>query len=302
MKVDCLVINPSALTQIYQALSNEYAAIEPPIWASLLANHLRVKGKSVELLDCEGLGITVPETIRKVAEVEPKLTVIVVYGQQPSASTQNMFAASILCTALKEAYPERKVLLMGGHVSALPERTLLEENADFICKGEGPDTVMGLLAINMDDETEYKKVPGLWWRENGRPVSGTPGQVIPQANLPTELPGMAFDLLPMKNYRAHNWHSFDHINERQPYASVYTSLGCPYKCTFCCINAPFGGSSFRYWAPEFMITQFDTLANKYNVKNVKIADEMFVLNKNHFLKLASLLVERNHGFNICAYA
>ena len=29
MKVDCLVINPSALSQIYQALSSELAAIEP---------------------------------------------------------------------------------------------------------------------------------------------------------------------------------------------------------------------------------------------------------------------------------
>jgi len=302
MKVDCLIINPSALSQIYQGLSSELAAIEPPIWAALLANHLRMKGKSIELLDCEGLGITVPETIKKVADIEPKLTVIVVYGQQPSASTQNMYAASILCGALKEAYPERKILLMGGHVSALPERTLLEEKADFVCKGEGPDTVMGLLGINMDDESQYKNVPALWWRENGKPVSGAPGTLIAQDKLPIELPGMAWDLLPMKNYRAHNWHAFDHINARQPYASVYTSLGCPYKCTFCCINAPFGGSSFRYWAPEFMITEFDKLATTYNVKNVKIADEMFVLNKNHFLKLAQLLAERNYGFNIWAYA
>ena len=302
MKVDCLVINPSALSQIYQSLSNELAAIEPPIWASLLANHLRVKGKSVELLDCEGLGLTVQDAVKKCEYIEPKLTVIVVYGQQPSASTQNMFAASLLCTALKEAYPERKILLMGGHVSALPERTLKEEKTDFVCKGEGPDTVMGLLGINMNDSSQYKQVPALWWRENGMPVCGAPGTLIAQDKLPIELPGMAWDLLPMKNYRAHNWHAFDHINERRPYASVYTSLGCPYKCTFCCINAPFGGSSFRYWAPEFMITQFDTLATKYGVKNIKIADEMFVLNKNHFLKLSQLLAERNYGFNIWAYA
>lgn len=301
-KIDCLFINPSALSQIYQSLSNELAAIEPPIWAALLANHLRVKGKSVELLDCEGHGLTIADTIRKVADVEPKLTVIVVYGQQPSASTQNMYAASLLCTAYKEAYPERKVLLLGGHVSALPERTIMEEKADFVCKGEGPDTIMGLLSINMDDSSQYRQVTGLWWREDGVPNSGLPGKTIPQALLPTELPGMAWDLLPMKNYRAHNWHAFDHINERKPYASLYTSLGCPFKCTFCCINAPFGGSSFRYWAPEFMIGEFDKLANTYNVKNVKIADEMFVMNKNHFLKLCNMISERGYNFNIWAYS
>ncbi len=303
MKVDCLILNPSALSQIYQSLSNDLAAIEPPIWAALIANHLRAKGKSISLVDCEGEGLTVQDTISRVADIEPKLTVIVVYGQQPSASTQNMYAASLLCTALKEHYPERKVLLVGGHVSALPERTLKEEAADFVCRGEGPDTIMALLGMsNLGDSSHYKKIPGLWWRENGIPVSGPPGVTIPQANLPTELPGMAWDLLPMKNYRAHNWHCFDHINERQPYASLYTSLGCPFKCTFCCINAPYGGSSFRYWAPEFMITEFDKLANVYGVKNVKIADEMFVLKKDHFLKLCQLLIERNHGFNIWAYS
>lgn len=300
MKTDCLIINPSALSQIYQALSNELTAIEPPIWAALLANGLRAKNKSVEILDCEGLGLNIPAAVSAAGSFDPKLTVIVVYGQQPSASTQNMFAASILCSALKETYPERKILLVGGHVSALPERTILEERADFVCKGEGLETILGLLEMNGWDD--FKTIPGLWWKENGRPAHGPPSINISQDRLPIDLPGMAFDLLPMKNYRAHNWHCFEHIKERQPYASVYTSLGCPFRCSFCCIGAPFGGAGFRYWNPEFMLRQFDDLANIYGVKNIKIADEMFVLNKSHFLKLCHFLAERNYGFNIWAYA
>lgn len=303
MKLDCLLVNPSALSQIYQSLSNELAAIEPPIWAGLLANHLRSKGKVADILDCEGEGLTVEQSVKKIGDYQAKLIVIVVYGQQPSASTQNMFAASLLCSALKEAYPEKKILLLGGHVSALPEKTLREEAADFVSKGEGAQTIMGLLSLdNMDDSSRYKLVPGLWWREGQEIVSGAPGTIISQDLLPTELPGMAWDLLPMKNYRAHNWHCFDHINERKPYASLYTSLGCPFRCSFCCINAPFGKSSFRYWSPDFMITEFDKLARDYGVKNVKIADEMFVLKKDHFLKLSELLIQRDYGFNIWAYA
>ena len=51
-----------------------------------------------------------------------------------------------------------------------------------------------------------------------------------------------------------------------------------------------------------MIQQFDVLAEKYNVRNIKIADEMFVLREGHFLELCRLLKERNHGFNIWAYS
>jgi radical SAM superfamily enzyme YgiQ (UPF0313 family) len=90
-------------------------------------------------------------------------------------------------------------------------------------------------------------------------------------------------------------------NERTPFASLYTSLGCPYKCDFCCINAPFGKSTFRYWHPEFMITEFDKIADM-GIRNIKIADEMFVLNKNHFLKICDLIIERGYDFNIGAYA
>ena len=43
----------------------------------------------------------------------------------------------------------------------------------------------------------------------------------------------------LDHYRCHNWHAFN-TGDRSPYASMYTSFGCPYKCHFCCINAPFG--------------------------------------------------------------
>jgi radical SAM superfamily enzyme YgiQ (UPF0313 family) len=58
---------------------------------------------------------------------------------------------------------------------------------------------------------------------------------------------------------------------------------------------------FRWWSPEFIIKQFDYFA-KQGVKNIKIADELFVLNPNHFIKICDLLIERNYGFNIWAYS
>lgn len=301
-KLDVLIISPNSRDEVYQTLGTELAAIEPPIWAALLANTLRQKGYALALLDAEGDQLTINQTAHKISEYDARLIVIVVYGQHPSASTQTMHAAAKLCSRIKEYYPEAKILLVGGHISALPERTLLEEKADFVCQGEGPYTISALLETNLEALNELKKVPGLWYREEGKPVFTGNAPLVSQEKLAAELPGMAFDLLPMSSYRAHNWHCFGSVNERQPYASLYTSLGCPFNCSFCCINAPFGKPGLRYWEPQFMITQFDVLAEKYNVKNIKIADEMFVLNEKHFLVLCQLLKERNYGFNIWAYA
>ena len=58
---------------------------------------------------------------------------------------------------------------------------------------------------------------------------------------------------------------------------------------------------FRWWSPEFIIKQFDYFAN-HGVKNIKIADELFVLNPNHFLKICNLIIERGYDFNIWAYS
>ena len=254
-------------------------------------------------MDQEARGLTPEQIAAQSVEYKTKLVAVVVYGQQPSASTQNMTMAKRICAEIKKLEPSLKVIMMGGHPSALPERTLNESETDFVCQGEGPWTLDGLLQIaNLEDESEYSKVPGLWYRVNGRPVFTSGAEVIPQKELPDTLPGVAWDLLPMETYRAHNWHCFTHIHERQPYASLYTSLGCPFRCSFCCINAPFGKPALRCWDPKFVITELDLLATKYNVRNVKIVDEMFVLNPSHVMQLCDLIIERGYDFNFWAYA
>ena len=37
--VDALLITPPSRLDVYQSLSKDYAAIEPPVWSSLIANY-----------------------------------------------------------------------------------------------------------------------------------------------------------------------------------------------------------------------------------------------------------------------
>ncbi len=301
--MDLLIICPGNNRLIYQDLAKEYAAIEPPIWGGLLANFARKLGFGVGLIDQEAEGLNSDQIAGRALEARPRLTAIVVYGQQPSASTQNMTMGKEIASKLRAAAPELKTILLGGHPSSLPERTLQDNEVDFVCQGEGPTTLEALLQISdLGDASQLRKVPGLWYRQDGKPAFTTQAAVIPQEELAERLPGMAWDLLPMDAYRAHNWHCFGNINQRKPYASIYTSLGCPFRCTFCCINAPFGRSTIRCWDPQFVLKELDLLATKYNVKNVKIADEMFVLNESHLLQLCDGIIERGYDFNFWAYA
>lgn len=306
--VDLLLINPSNRQRIYQSLASGLAAIEPPIWAGLMATFVRQKGYSVQILDACAESLGADEVADYVAEIQPLLTAIVVYGQQPSASTQVMAGGSMVCRAVKQRNPHQKVMIVGGHVAALPERSLREEEADFIAAGEGLYTLSELLATLKTDQPDYTQVRGLWYFEGTEVRSNASAPLVQEVE--SEMPGIAWDLLPMHKYRAHNWHCFDGL-QRQPYAAIYTTLGCPFRCSFCCIQAPFKegeailekkGNSYRYWSPDHIIKEIDTLVNQYGVRNLKIADEMFVLNESHILGICDRIIERGYDLNIWAYA
>ncbi|HZM35533.1 MAG TPA: radical SAM protein [Burkholderiales bacterium] len=298
--VDVVLVNPGSLKAVYQDLGRDLSAIEPPSLAGLFATYLRRKGVSVEIVDAPALNLDPKAAAQAVHELKPTLAVMVVYGFQPSASTQNMPAAGETCRALKALDPGIRILMTGTHPAALPERTLREEAIDFACAGEGPETILKLFSALKAKSSSFREVPSLWYRA-GNVAMSTPAAPL-MDDLDAEMPGVAWDLLPMQKYRAHNWHCFERIGERQPYASMHTSLGCPYRCSFCCINAPFGKSSYRMWSPDAVIADIGVLIERHGVRNIKFVDEMFVLNKAHVLGICDRIIERGYDLNIWAYA
>ena len=298
-RLDIVLINPGDKKQIYQDLGADYSAVEPPFWIAVIASYLRNKKYNVFVIDANAENLNPDETAKKVSSLDPRLSAVIVYGSQPSASTQNMTISGKICNALKKN-TFAKVAIGGLHPSALPEKTLKEERVDFVIEGEGPHTLTGLLEVLRSGTTDFSKVLGLWYRKGKDTFNNPRAAVI--SDLDKFLPVAAWDLLPMQKYKAHNWHCFDHINERSPYAAIYTSLGCPYNCIFCCINALFGKPGIRYRSPELVVEEITLLAKKYGVKNIKIVDELFIFKEEHYMKIVDLLLEKKLDLNFWVYA
>jgi len=299
--IDLLLINPGCKKETYGDLRLSISAIEPPVWAGLIAAFVREKGFSVKIIDAEVENYSDEHVVDKIVECSPALVAIGAVGSNPSASsTPKMVPAGKLLNTIKNRLPHINTSLYGIHPSALPEKTLNEEKVDFMFRGECFCTVVKLLEeLKSNSKIKNYNIDGLLYKKDGKVVSNGWGGLVKDVD---ELPFVAWDLLPMNKYRAHNWHCFKNLDERQPYAVLYTSFGCPFSCTFCNIKANYNGKpGIRFRSPEKIIEEVDLLVKKYKVKNIKFADEIFVLKESRVIEICDLIIQRGYDLNIWAY-
>ena len=65
--LDVLLVTPPSRVQVYQELSRDFAAIEPPVWSGLIATYLRQHSCSVAILDAEAQGLNHEQTAQQIA-------------------------------------------------------------------------------------------------------------------------------------------------------------------------------------------------------------------------------------------
>ena len=314
--IDILFIIPDSSTKIYQGLANNYAAIETPTWALLLASSMRKYNYSCEILDCDALRLTEHEAVEQIKNSKCRLALFVLYGQQPNQGTFLMIGATSLAKKLKDEHPEIKNGFVGSHVSALPKEVLAYDFVDFVFINEGVYALRDLLKTNLTDN--LNKVNGIGFKdESNNLILTKPSMLVSNENMSEDLPGYAWDLLPKKNkpldlYRAHFWHTFFKEENRTPFVAVYSSLGCKFGCNFCMINilnrtsTEDGAMSsdfkiMRHWDPLHFVDQLEILAN-YGVKTIRLSDEMFFLNKKYYVPILEEIIKRGLKFNMWAYA
>ena len=318
MMLDVLFINPGNHRAIYQGLAEDYSAIETPTWALLLAQSIRSAGFLAGIFDVNAERLTTKKAVEKLKKSDARLFCFVIYGQNPNSGTVNMSGAVALADAIKEAGLTTPICFTGSHVSALPLEVLnTEPSVDIVLVNEGVYALRNLLSINLGDENEIKNIKGIGYRANGTSDLTHPEEIVPQARMDVDLPGYAWDLLPYDKtpldlYRSHFWHAEYKHEKRSPFAALYTSLGCTFKCEFCMINIlnrddndPIGDAAnyakMRFWSPKFIIKEFDKLVDM-GVRTLRISDEMFLLNKKYYVPLCEMIKEKGYGEKLSMWA
>jgi len=250
--------------------------LAPPLGLAQLAACLEQAGIPVEILDANALGIGWQGLGKAIAQARPDLIGITVYTPYVPEVKRAVHVA-------REAAPQALISLGGPHVTFTVEETLhMMPQVDVVARGEG-DQVLVELARTVKDGHDLEQVPGIAFRRDGQVVQ-TP---FPPPLDVKELPVPAFHLLPMDRYF---WRELG-----GPFATILTSRGCPFRCSFCS-EWPFWRGGWRPYDPEMVVEQLDILVNRFGRRNIWFGDDCFNIDRDHITAICEGILRRGIDF------
>jgi radical SAM superfamily enzyme YgiQ (UPF0313 family) len=156
---------------------------------------------------------------------------------------------------LKVLAPQTRIILMGDHVTAFPEESMLACPVDFVLTGGDFDH--GLLNI-CDHLTQGTRLEsGIWYREDGN-IKDT-GPFGTEKRDHTNLPFVDRDLTRWQLYGEHLFYK----------PSTYTMVGRDCwrpKCTFCSWTTLW--PRFRTRSPESLLDEIGMILERYQVREI----------------------------------
>jgi len=249
-----------------------------------IAAYLIEKGHDVYVYDCLGLGA--PLDLQKQAQA--------ILSYQPqivgfSATTSSFPDAVDLAQIIKKQSPDIITVCGGVHVSALERKLLLDYPAfDFLVSGEGEKTISEL-ACGLDPA----EIKGLIWRNQEEVITNDPRPKISDLD---SLPFPAYEKL--KGFPG-DYHLplFSYINT--PGATMITSRGCMYQCSYC--DRSVFKKGFRYNSAAYIYEHMKYLREKFGVRHINIYDDLFTTNRQRIVELCEKLSRYPLGINFnCA--
>lgn len=251
---------------------NRRASDYPPLGLAYLAAVLERDGHQVSVFDL-GLDPSLPleDGVGRVAAFGPHLIGI-------NAMT-SVYQSALETAILLKASLGRPVVLGGPHATVYPERVLTESPViDYVIRGEGEETLLALVRALEAGSRDLSVIQGLTYRSRGEIVSNPDRQLIGDLD---GLPLPARHLLELKRYGLRT-------PEGQPMATILSSRGCPYNCSYCFKGIV--GRTYRQRSPDNIIGEIRRVMEQYDVRNFYFIDDLFTVDLHRLRAISSQIV------------
>ena len=262
------------------AIANRMA----PLGLLSIAAYLKKEGHQVFVHDCLGPGAVSDQNvnIKKILEFKPDLVGF-------SATTSGFLDGYRMAETIKRIDKQIPIVFGGVHISALGGE-LLEQfrDIDFLCMGEGEVTLAQFVSGQ-----DVSTIDGLVWKE---------GDTVRTNSVRTQISDL--DTLPFPAYelldgfpKGYHLPLFSYI--RSPGATMVTSRGCPYQCSYC--DRSVFGRGYRYNSAQYIYEHIRYLRRKFGIRHINIYDDLFTMHRKRIENLCELLTSKPLGIQFnCA--
>lgn len=257
----------------------------PPIGIAQLASWLEQFGHSVQLHDC--LGPYAPPGIAANAEIvlatEPELVGF-------SATTSGFMDAVDMARIIREQRPQTRIVFGNVHVSSLGA-PILEHfpEIDALVVGEGEGALLDLA-----DGKPLATIGNLIWRDENGKI-----RVNPRRDRILDLDELPFPAYEKLAGFPHAYHLPLFSYAKRHGATMITSRGCPYTCSFC--DRTVFERLYKTNSADYIYRHMKYLRDRFGVHHVNIYDDLFTAKKQRVFDLCQLLIDKPLGMQFnCA--
>lgn len=276
-----LLINPPRFFELVgknPAIVENHRGYNPPLGILSLAGYLEAHtNHEVEVLDAQPY---------EYSYVELKELLTQKMGDVVGITAMTFTLIDVIKTVhlVKSISPETKVVLGGPHVHLFPKETISIKGVDYLVLGEGEHSFVKFLE-NMHNPSALEKCPGLVFMKDGQMIHNGISPTI------TDLDELGFPARQKTDVTKYA----SLLGRKNVITTMFTSRGCPYRCTFCDRpNSPVI-SGFRWRSAKSVADEMEECINM-GIDEAFIYDDTFTVRKDRVFQLCEEIKRRKINF------
>ena len=206
----------------------------PPLPLIYVGTVLKSEGHAVDIIDAQAQRISLHQIEDRAKDYDVVFII---------SATMTYREDSDVLERLKLKNPRLVTVVFGAHPTFLPLEALKRDSVDIIVRKEAEFIIRDFIANLSKGKERWKKVLGIGYREDGKPVLNADYPYIEDLD---DLP------IPDRSFLPGDIDYYNPIINSMPWTTALSSRGYPGRCTFCTSSAYYG-SKYRTRSPKNVV-------------------------------------------------